>query len=101
IHASGISSADLMERAAAKCTEWLTAHLPRETLFVVLCGTGNNGGDGFAIARMLHQAGYGVKAFLLQLSSELTPDCQANMARLQNLNPELAGIVKPDTFITD
>lgn len=101
IKAAGISSIDLMERAAKKCTDWIQDHYPRETLFVILCGTGNNGGDGFAIARLLHQAGYGVKAFLLQLSSELTPDCQANMQRLQNLNDDLAGVVKQDTFITD
>jgi hydroxyethylthiazole kinase-like uncharacterized protein yjeF len=79
IKASGINSIDLMERAAGKCTEWIKDHFPRETLFVILCGTGNNGGDGFAIARMLQQAGYGVKAFLLQLSSEMTPDCETNL----------------------
>ena len=55
IHASSISTADLMERAAAKCVDWITAQFPKDALFVVLCGTGNNGGDGLAITRMLHR----------------------------------------------
>jgi NAD(P)H-hydrate epimerase len=101
IHASGIHSLDLMERAAGKCVEWIEDHLPRETLFVTLCGTGNNGGDGLVVTRMLHQRGYGVKAFLLKFSKDLSPDCLANLHRLQGIDKDLAGIVQPDTFITD
>lgn len=101
IHAAGMRSAQLMERAAGKCAAWIAEQLPKDTLFVVLCGTGNNGGDGFAIARMLHQRGYGVKAFLLRMSDTLSPDCQENMQRLQNMDRELVGVVEADTFITD
>ena len=101
IKASAIRSAELMERAAGKCASWVREHLPKETLFVILCGTGNNGGDGLAMARLLHQRGYGVKAFLLQFSKELSADCQSNLTRLQNIDAELVGIVQPDTFITD
>jgi ADP-dependent NAD(P)H-hydrate dehydratase / NAD(P)H-hydrate epimerase len=101
ISAQRIRSAELMERAAGKCAAWIRDNLPKDTLFVVLCGPGNNGGDGLVIARLLHQRGYGVKAFLLQFSKELSADCQANLERLQSIEPGLAGIVKPDTFITD
>ncbi len=101
IHASGIRSAELMERAATKCVTWIGDHLPKDTLFVVLCGTGNNGGDGLAITRLLHQRGYGVKAFLLRFSKDLSPDCQANMQRLTNMGRDLVSVVTPDTFITD
>ncbi len=101
IKASAMHSADLMERAATKCAAWIKDHFHRDTLFVVLCGTGNNGGDGLAIARLLHQRGYGVKAFLLLISKDLSPDCQANLSRLQAIDKDLAGIVQPDTFITD
>jgi NAD(P)H-hydrate epimerase len=52
-----ISSDELMERAAKVCTEWLLKHMPREAVFGILCGPGNNGGDGWAIARMLRTAG--------------------------------------------
>jgi ADP-dependent NAD(P)H-hydrate dehydratase / NAD(P)H-hydrate epimerase len=101
IQASGIQSLELMERAATKCVGWIKDNLPKETLFVVLCGTGNNGGDGLAITRMLNQRGYGVKAFLLQFSKELSADCQANLQRLKNLDRDLVSVVAPDTFITD
>jgi NAD(P)H-hydrate epimerase len=101
IKAGGLRSAELMERAAGKCVSWIRERLPKDSLFVVLCGTGNNGGDGLAIARMLHQRGYGVKAFLLQFSDKLSEDCQENYQRLKDLDQDLISIVRPDTFITD
>jgi len=100
IHATGINSTDLMERAAAQCTDWITAYLPKDTLFVVLCGSGNNGGDGLAIARMLHHNGYGVKSFLLQFG-ELSTDCEINLKRLQKIDNGLVDILLPDAFITE
>jgi NAD(P)H-hydrate epimerase len=90
-----------MERAAGKCAYWIRDHFQKDALFVILCGTGNNGGDGLALTRLLHQRGYGVKAFLLGLSKELSPDCQLNLERLQGLDPVLVSNVLPDTFITD
>ena len=101
IQASAIRSSELMERAAVKCVTWIKDNCPKDTLFVVLCGTGNNGGDGLAIARLLHQRGFGVKAFLLRINKDLSPDCNANLQRLQAIDKDLAGIVEPDTFITD
>ena len=101
IHASGITSRELMERAAGKCAEWLLNNVSKESLFVVLCGTGNNGGDGLAITRMLHRMGYGAKAFVLRFSEELSPDCKANHERLQNIDATLVEDLQPGTFITD
>ena len=102
IKASGISSAELMERAAGRCVVWIREHFPKDTLFVTLCGTGNNGGDGLAITRLLQQRGYGVKAFLLQLSKDdMSVDCRSNLQRLQGIDKDLVTIVAPDTFITD
>lgn len=49
----GISSAVLMERAALAATEVLEQYFSLNKVLVV-CGSGNNGGDGFAIARLLH-----------------------------------------------
>jgi hydroxyethylthiazole kinase-like uncharacterized protein yjeF len=101
IHASGITSVGLMERAAGKCLEWVQQQLPKDALFVVLCGSGNNGGDGLALTRMLHQAGRKVKAFLLELSKDLSPDCEANLQRLRHIDPSLVTHVPQETFITD
>lgn len=101
IAATQIRSIDLMERAAAKCSDWLINHLPKDSLFIVLCGTGNNGGDGLALTRMLHNMGYGAKAFLLQYSKELSTDCHANLLKLQQTDEHLLTRVPIDTFITD
>ncbi len=101
IHASNISSTDLMERAAARCTEWINANMPKDSVFIVLCGTGNNGGDGLAITRMLHNIGYGAKAFLLQFSDNLSDDCQINLDRLLAIDKSMVEILQNGTFITD
>jgi hydroxyethylthiazole kinase-like uncharacterized protein yjeF len=101
IQTARITSADLMERAATRCVDWLKNNFSREALFVILCGPGNNGGDGLAIARLLHQRGYGVKAFLLNFGNELSPDCAANLQRLQQKDGQLVTVVEPGAFITD
>ena len=100
IKTEGISSVDLMERAALRSATWIKENLPTEHLFVVLCGPGNNGGDGLAIARLLHQRKVGVKAFVLQSSATLSTDCAINLERLQQIDPELVQVLQPGTFIT-
>jgi NAD(P)H-hydrate epimerase len=101
IHASNITSLQLMERAAGKCADWLAANLPKDTLFVVLCGSGNNGGDGLVITRLLHYKGFGVKAFVLRLGNSFSDDCRANLERLQRMDSNMVTIMEPDTYITD
>ncbi len=100
-HASGISSTELMERAASACIRWIKDNLPQQSVFIVLCGTGNNGGDGLAITRLLYQQGYKAKAFLLQMSTDLSADCKHNLERLQAIDNNLVQILQPDTYITD
>jgi len=99
--AKGITSAELMETAATECVKWITGHLPENSLFVILCGYGNNGGDGLAITRLLHLAGYGAKAFLVQTGDQMSDDCKLNLERLQRTDKNLVTVVPQDTFITD
>ena len=77
-----IASIDLMERAAARCTEWLLQQYPDPPSFGIFCGKGNNGGDGLAIARMLMEKGYPVSIHILEFGHLGTADFQANLARL-------------------
>lgn len=99
IHASKITSYDLMERAAGKCVAWINDHLPADTIFIVICGSGNNGGDGLAITRMLHRQGYDTKAFLLRLGDELAEDCRKNFERLAGIDNSLVEILPQDSLV--
>ncbi len=101
VHAAKITSYELMERAAGKCVEWINDNLPADTVFVVLCGSGNNGGDGLVITRMLYRQGYSAKAFLLRLGDELTEDCRKNFERLNGIDNALVEILEPGSLIAD
>ena len=48
-----IESIDLMERAAKTCFKWICQRYNMDQKLTLLCGTGNNGGDGLALYRML------------------------------------------------
>ncbi len=60
IQTLGIPSLDLMERAASSCVDVLLEKEVDLSNTLVVCGSGNNGGDGFAIARILLKKGYPV-----------------------------------------
>ena len=62
--ARGTSGITLMEAAGKACADAIKDRFERCQV-AVLCGPGNNGGDGFVIARLLRQAGWGVSIFLM------------------------------------
>jgi len=77
-----IGSIDLMERAASRLVEWYVARYGRSQSILVICGPGNNGGDGLALARLLHSAGYKPAVFILKSDSVPTEDWNINLNRL-------------------
>ncbi|MDB5235867.1 MAG: hypothetical protein JWR44_2860 [Hymenobacter sp.] len=83
IQEQGISPAALMERAARAFAEWFFGRFKPDAAgeILLLCGPGNNGGDGLAIARMLHQANYPVRVALLPAEKQ-SADWQHNRQRL-------------------
>ncbi|MEK9647129.1 MAG: NAD(P)H-hydrate epimerase, partial [Alphaproteobacteria bacterium] len=77
---AGIPGERLMEAAgAAVATEIRRRWASRDT--VVLCGPGNNGGDGFVIARLLADAGWDVRVALLGDAATLKGDARINADR--------------------
>jgi hydroxyethylthiazole kinase-like uncharacterized protein yjeF len=82
----GIPSGVLMERAGvAMALAALGRYSPRQVL--VVCGGGNNGGDGFVIARELHRSG--VDVAVLSTKSGYEGDPATNLEALQNLDVRL------------
>ena len=82
----GTSSLDLMQRAA----EGIAKHIPRGGSVYVFCGKGNNGGDGYACARVLSKRGEKVAVFAL--SDDISPDSAHYRALFEAENP---GAVRP------
>lgn len=85
IHHEPISSLDLMERAANRCTEWLLKNIPQNKTFKIFCGKGNNGGDGLAIARLLAQNKIATDVYIIEFGNTGTPDFQSNLSALHHV----------------
>ena len=84
IETTETSGAELMERAAGAVVDAIRVHWDGlEGLnVVVVCGKGNNGGDGFAVARLLRQAGVNVRVFLSDSTSEIGGDAGIHLERM-------------------
>ncbi|WP_114788976.1 NAD(P)H-hydrate dehydratase [Niabella yanshanensis] len=77
-----ISSIDLMERAARACRDWIRRQFPTHS-FDIFCCTGNNGGDGLAIARLLMLMRIPVKVFIVNAAGKASRDFTTNLERLK------------------
>lgn len=79
----------LMERAGLAVFSAVRDMLPEGGRLTVMCGRGNNGGDGFVVARHAHQAGYYVEVLVAALEGELTAEAatQLSVARAQGVQP--------------
>src|SRR5688500_1072377 len=86
-----IVSLNLMERASLTLIEALQPYLDREKTIHIFCGSGNNGGDGLAIARLLQEKEFQVEAYFIALGRQ-TDDCTANLQRFDK-----AKIVQAET----
>jgi NAD(P)H-hydrate epimerase len=96
-----IASIELMERASEAFCNALkdTIILQPGTKVLVLCGQGNNGGDGMAIARILRGWGMAASVLLFQVKEKGSPDFEINLARWKESGGELQ-IIKPDDVPT-
>lgn len=85
IESGQVTGLELMERAGRGVVEALFEQWPmlgrRPGHGVVLCGPGNNGGDGFVVARLLKERGWRVEVFLYGDPEKLPPDARRNHER--------------------
>ncbi|WP_394152610.1 NAD(P)H-hydrate dehydratase [Loktanella salsilacus] len=94
IESGAVTGLELMERAGQGVVDAVFAQWPAfagrpdaAQRAVVLCGPGNNGGDGFVVARLLQGAGWAVDVFLHGSAKQLPPDARTNYERWQRLGP--------------
>ncbi|MCL2327290.1 MAG: NAD(P)H-hydrate dehydratase [Bacteroidetes bacterium] len=87
-----ISSINLMERAAQAFVDKLLEIVPDANDFYIFCGTGNNGGDGFAVARLLTYFNKNVQVFFLPHNEKTSVDCVENLKKLGVLSKNYSHI---------
>ena len=120
IEQQGVAGLDLMERAGAGVARAVERLAPDGPVTVV-CGKGNNGGDGLVVARLLRGCGRRVTVVCVAPPQELSGDARANLERLpgekpvrlsgaawdsadatgEGSSPALPGVLSADTLIVD
>src|SRR6185312_12275407 len=90
IEEQGIPGLELMERAGRGLADVVASVAPDGTIAIV-CGKGNNGGDGYVAARLLRESGREVRALAVAPVSELSGDARASAERVDGVEPFAAG----------
>lgn len=96
-----ISSLELMERAAGVWTECFLNIWGDSREVIVVAGSGNNGGDGYVIARLLRLKGVEVMVLRLMTGSPLSPDCDSNYRRWQEMGGKVKEVKEAGDFHVD
>ena len=95
----GVPSLELMEHAAQACVQVLEDEKVDLSHVCVVCGSGNNGGDGFAIARILQNNRYSVETFCVGNPENYTEETQEQMHRLQECGGKITyGMPQEDSY---
>lgn len=86
IHEIGIPGVVLMENAGRRVFEEATKMVaPEQGVVLVLCGKGNNGGDGYVVGRHLLNNGYSAEVHLLGTTAKVSGDAAINLTILQRM----------------
>ena len=94
-----VPSLELMEHAAQACVQVLEDEKVDLSHVCVVCGSGNNGGDGFAIARILQNNRYSVETFCVGNPEHYTKETQEQMYRLQECGGKITyGMPQEDSY---
>ena len=93
-----VESIDLMERAATACFNWIIKAFEKNIPVKIFCGTGNNGGDGLAIARLLSSKKYDVSVFISKNKNLGSPDFENNLKRLKKTSTKISFLENEKSF---
>ena len=93
-----ISSLALMERAGKKCFDWIVNKTDTTKKYIIICGTGNNGGDGLVIAKLLSDNQYNVEVIILTSSQEYSDDFKNNFESIKKTNIQFKLIGEGENF---
>lgn len=94
-----VPSLELMEHAAQACVQVLEDEKVDLSHVCVVCGSGNNGGDGFAIACILQNNRYSVETFCVGNPEHYTEETQEQMHRLQECGGKITyGMPQEDSY---
>ncbi len=86
IEKQGITSEDLMERAATLVFEEIHSRLNNKQVPIkIICGIGNNGGDGLVVGRLLIQQGYNVHIYVVNFTKERSKDFLSNYNKIKEI----------------
>ena len=99
----GMSGMVLMERAALSTAEFIKNRLliaDKYKKVIAICGSGNNGGDGIACARILYEWGFNTEVFVVGKEEKFTVQTKAQVDLAVNSELDLK-IVEPSELITD
>jgi len=109
----GIPGLILMENAGKNAAAIIESSYGPDGRAFVACGTGNNGGDGFVIARQLHNLGWDVRIALCGDPDKMSPDCRTNHAIASAMRlpivvcrngaevRQAGGLIEPNDVIVD
>ena len=91
-----------------QCADYISNHFSKTQKIYIFCGNGNNGGDGFAIARMLYQKGFDVEVFVDKSNLNFSSDAKINWDRVKEISgidifdfEEFNAEIKSDSIIID
>ena len=96
--ALGAASIDVMEKAAEAVADFIELRFDKDVKICVVCGKGNNGGDGYAAARLLYSAGYDVCIYNV-FETPQTTDAKTNFDAAANLGVPFVKKIDADVVI--
>jgi hydroxyethylthiazole kinase-like uncharacterized protein yjeF len=100
INEAGIPGVVLMENAASSATKVFLDHFnpPDGSSIVILCGKGNNGGDGYVMARYLHEKGMNVTVGIAGEMPAISGDALVNLKIIKKLGLKISEILDDETL---